>query len=322
MKKIPKSRFAGCIFLAAALSVVSSVVAGTSAVDDNLVFVDNPVAAGNPAAKGIPAAGRNQVTTALPAADEGPASADASGFEICLAGQSPEMKLAHLDREIAERALALNRLVWESYLEYAERGAITPDVLDYPGLDYRAVRDTVPGIARLHVRYLRADSLYTRVLERYPGYGDIHREYVALKGVNDRERQNRNKERYNLMYRYLRDNDPDYLPAYERRQEAIRMRNMAVVRLLAEYYRSQGREMPTEPLIASGSYLASGSAGPKVSMRYLRREYPAIERAEVELRVLQTLRTELFEQAERRRYDLKQVKSQASLSVSPSARIH
>lgn len=281
MKTIRKSLFCSCTALAAVLCVAV------------------PVAADNPAA------------------GDSFAPADVSEPATCPVGASLEMKLAHLDREIGARALALNYLVWEKYLEYAERGGITPDVTDYPGMDYRAVRDTVPEIARSDAEYRLADSLYTAVLATYPDYRDIHREYVALKGVNDKERQNRNKERYNLMYRYLRDNDPDYLSAYARRQEALRVRNMAVVRFLLDYYRSQGREMPTAPLITTGSYLGSGTNGPKVSMRYLRQEYPCIGRQEGELDVLRKLRPELFEMVQRQRYDLQRIKSQALSLVRP-----
>lgn len=281
MKTIRKSLFCSCAALAAVLCAAV------------------PAAAGNPAAGNSPAFG------------------GAPEPVTCPAGESLEMKLAHLDREIGARALALNYLVWEKYLGYAGRGRIVPGVVDYPGMDYRTVRDTVPEIARLDAEYRFADSLYTAVLATYPEYRDIHREYVALKGVNDKERQNRNRERYNLMYRYLRDNDPGYLPAYERRQEALRVRNMAVVRFLLDYYRSQGREMPTAPLITTGSYLGSGTNGPKVSMRYLRQEYPEIGRQEEELGVLRKLRPELFEKVQQQRYDLQRIKRQASLPAKP-----
>lgn len=179
-----------------------------------------------------------------------------------------------------------------------ERKRLTPDVLGYPGLDFRAVRDTVPAIARAEAAYRQADSLYTRVLETHPDYRDIHREYVALKGVSDREMQNRNKQRYNLMYSDLRANNPDYPPARDRRLEVLRVRNMALVRFLLEYYRAQGREMPTEPLIPRSAVFS----GEKCSMELLRRECTAIGQQEEELRTLRKLRAELFELIGRQRY--------------------
>ncbi|WP_295935866.1 hypothetical protein [uncultured Alistipes sp.] len=218
--------------------------------------------------------------------------------------QSAEARLGHIDSEIAVRKLKLNSLVWECYLECVERNGATPDILNYPGMDFKAVRDTVSEIKRLHSAFLQADSLYTNELRTYPEYEDIHQEYIALKGVDDKSRQNLNKERYNQMYSYLRKNNPDYQPARNRRLEAIRARNVAVVRFLLDYYRSRQREMPVDQnLIYRGSYAAKSTSA-KLSMQYLRDEHPEIGRMEEELNLLAKLRREVFEQVQRERLNI------------------
>lgn len=60
--------------------------------------------------------------------------------------------LVRLDQRIECLALELNRITWECYFEYAEQGRITPDIMDYPGLNHRALRDTVPAIDSLGKR--------------------------------------------------------------------------------------------------------------------------------------------------------------------------
>lgn len=286
MKTSEKIRLSGCTLLAAVLCLAIPASA------------DNPATVASPAA--APTCALAPAPTASPSGV--PVSPVIPTLVVCptapgCAGESPKARLARLDGEIADRARALNYLVWEQYLGQMERKRLTPDVLGYPGLDFRAVRDTVPAIARAEAAYRQADSIYTRVLETHPDYRDIHREYVALKGVSDREMQNRNKQRYNLMYSDLRDNNPDYPPARDRRLEALRVRNMALVRFLLEYYRAQGREMPTEPLIPRSAVFS----GEKCSMELLRRECTAIGRQE-ELRTLRKLRAELFELIGRQRY--------------------
>lgn len=308
MKKSEKIRLSGCALLAAALCFAPSAYGAYPAAGCTPAATD-PTAAVTPAVADVRSASADPASvnpSVNPSAD--PASAVPT-LAVCPAapgcgGESPKARLARLDGEIADRARALNYLVWEQYLEQMERKRLTPDVLGYPGLDFRAVRDTVPAIARAEAAYRQADSLYTRVLETHPDYRDIHREYVALKGVSDREMQNRNKQRYNLMYSDLRNDNPDYPPARDRRLEALRVRNMALVRFLLEYYRAQGREMPTEPLIPRSAVFS----GEKCSMELLRRECTAIGRQEEELRTLRKLRAELFELIGRQRYGVPHVR--------------
>lgn len=301
MKTSEKIRLSGCTLLAAVLCFAPSAYGASPAAGCTPAATD-PTAAVTPAVADVRSASTDPTSvnpSVNPSADPTPA---VPTLAVCptapgCAGESPKARLARLDGEIADRARALNYLVWEQYLGQMERKRLTPDVLGYPGLDFRAVRDTVSAIARAEAAYRQADSLYTRVLETHPDYRDIHREYVALKGVSDREMQNRNKQRYNLMYSDLRNDNPDYPPARDRRLEALRVRNMALVRFLLEYYRAQGREMPTEPLIPR-STVVSG----KCSMELMRRECTAIGRQEEELRTLRKLRAELFELIGRQRY--------------------
>lgn len=56
-------------------------------------------------------------------------------------------KLARIEARIGELTLELNRLVWETYFDYAEQARIVPDIMTYPGLDYSALCDTVSAIA-------------------------------------------------------------------------------------------------------------------------------------------------------------------------------
>lgn len=302
MKTSEKIRLSGCTLLAAVLCFAPSAYGAspatgcTSAATDSTAALTQAVAVAR-SASADPASVNPSVNPSADPASVVPTLAVCPAAP-CRAGESPKARLARLDGEIADRARALNSLVWDEYLEQMEQKRLTPDVLGYPGLDFRAVRDTVPAIARAEAAYRQADSLYTRVLETHPDYRDIHREYVALKGVSDREMQNRNKQRYNLMYSDLRANNPDYPPARDRRLEALRVRNMALVRFLLEYYRAQGREMPTEPLILRSAVFS----GEKCSMELLRRECTAIGRQEEELRTLRKLRAELFELIGRQRY--------------------
>jgi tetratricopeptide (TPR) repeat protein len=208
------------------------------------------------------------------------------------AREATDRRIARLDEAIRQVELTRNRLMWNTYLDYAEQGRITPDVMDYPGLDYERLRDTVPAIDTLGCRYTAAAEAYTQVLRTDPEYEAIHQEYVALKGVSDRDRQAENKMRYNLLYDRLRRNNPDYVPAWERMNEAKRQRNMAVLRYLVESHAAAGRVLPTDPLFR------------KISMVYtmLRNRCPEIARLDVELDALCRMRRELWEAALRERY--------------------
>lgn len=217
---------------------------------------------------------------AAPAGAQGPETEDA------------REKLARLDEQIARRSLELNHYLWECYLDYVEQVRLTPAVMKYPGLDYRAVRDTVPEIRALGERLRTASDAYTKILQGDPKYKAIHGEYIALKGVDDAERRNANKEQYNLMYERLRKKNKNYAPALERFRTAERERNTALVRFLLEYYKASGRAMPTEPLFKTYSE----------TMRTLRDRYPDIGRQEQELGVLRRLRGEVYERIQREEF--------------------
>lgn len=210
----------------------------------------------------------------------------------CVLPESSSEKLARIEARIGELALDLNRLVWETYLDYAEQARIVPGIMTYPGLDYRAVCDTVPVIAAFDGRYREASDAYTKILKSDPKYDAVHRQYVALKNVDDKERKNANREQYNLMYDRLRRKNSGYAPALKAQQDALRARNIAVARFLLDYYRAEGRVMPTEPLFRSYSE----------TMRTLRTRDTRIEAYENELSTLQRLRREVLEQVLREQY--------------------
>lgn len=203
-----------------------------------------------------------------------------------------EEKLARLDEAIAQRSLELNHCIWACYLDYVGQMRLTPAVMKYPGLDYRAVCDTVPEIRALGKRLRAASDAYTKILQSDPKYKAVHGEYIALKGVDDTKRRNANKEQYNLMYERLRKKNKHYTPALERYREAERARNTALVRLLVDYYKACGRMMPTDPFFKSYSD----------TMRALRSRCPDIGLQEQELGVLRRLRGEVYEQMQREQF--------------------
>lgn len=210
----------------------------------------------------------------------------------CVLPENSSEKLARIEARIGELTLDLNRLVWETYLDYAEQTRIVPGIMTYPGLDYRAVCDTVPAIAAFDGRYREASDAYTKILKSDPKYDAVHREYVALKNVDDKERKNANREQYNLMYDRLSRKNSEYAPALKARQDALRMRNIAVARFLLSHYQAEGRVMPTEPLFRSYSE----------TMRTLRTRDTRIEAYENELSTLRRLGREVLEQVLREQY--------------------
>lgn len=232
---------------------------------------------------------KNSILAALLVAATGAAAQPAGELS---ASQERDRRIAQLDEAIRQVELTRNRLMWNTYLDYAEQGRITPDVMDYPGLDYARLRDTVPAIDTLGNRYTAAADAYTEVLRSDPEYEAIHQEYVALKGVSDRDRQAENKMRYNLLYDRLRRDNPDYVPAWERMNEAKRQRNMGILRYLVESHAAAGRVLPTDPLFR------------KISMVYtmLQSRCPEIARLDVELDALCRMRRELWETELRERY--------------------
>lgn len=198
-------------------------------------------------------------------------------------------KLARLDAEIARRTLDLNYLTMECYIEYAGDNGVTVPVMTYPGLRYALVCDTVPSVRELHERFAAADKAYVDVLRTDPKYEAIHKEYVAINGLSDQKRKDANKEQYNLLYSRLRKNNKEYAPALEARREAMRIRNLGVLRFLLDHYRAQGIAMPTEPLFASYSK----------ETRAMKAAYSEIGKIEYELTTLRRLRSELYEQMKR-----------------------
>lgn len=238
---------------------------------------------------------KNSILAALLVAATCAAAQPAEGVsasEEPSAREATDRRIARLDEAIRQVELTRNRLMWNTYLDYAEQGRITPDVMDYPGLDYERLRDTVPAIDTLGCRYTAAAEAYTEVLRTDPEYEAIRQEYVSLKGVSDRDRQAENRMRYNLLYDRLRRNNPDYVPAWERMNEARRQRNMGILRYLVESHAAAGRVLPTDPLFR------------KISMVYtmLRNRCPEIARLDVELDALCRMRRELWEAALRERY--------------------
>ena len=168
----------------------------------------------------------------LTAASAAAQSADSESGPEAMKGKVLKARIAQLDGVIHRLDLQINRLTWETYLDYAEQARITPKVFSLPGLNYARLRDTVPAIDTLGKRLRAASDAYTAVLRTDPQYEAIHQEYVAIRGVNDREREAVNKMQYNQMYARLRANNPDYEPALERKREAERQRKAAAAKKL------------------------------------------------------------------------------------------
>lgn len=167
-----------------------------------------------------------------------------------LTGDGLRSRIVKLDEVIRRLDLQLNQLTWKVYLDYAEQARITPKVFSLPGLNYARLRDTVPAIDRLGERLRAASEAYTAILRTDPQYDTIHQEYVALRGVKDPERESANKMHYNQMYARLRAGNPDYEPALERKREAERQRNMAILRYMVDYYGTKGWILSTDPLLS------------------------------------------------------------------------
>lgn len=208
---------------------------------------------------------------------------------------STELKarIVKLDEVIRRLDLRLNRLTWEAYLDYAEQARITPKVFSLPGLNYARLRDTVPAIDTLGKRLRAASDAYTAILRTDPQYEAIHQEYVAIRGVEDSEREAANKMQYNQLYARLRANNPDYEPALERKREAERQRNMAILRYMVDYYGARGWILP------SGQLLARYSS----AMQELNGRCPEIGLLQDELSQLRRLRRELNERLLREQFD-------------------
>ena len=195
------------------------------------------------------------------------------------------VRIAKLDAEIRRLDLRLNRLIWETYIDYARQARITPKVFSLPGLNYARLRDTVPAIDTLGKRLRAASEAYTAILRTDSQYEAIHQEYVAIRGVKDSERVAANKMQYNQLYARLRANNPDYEPALEHRREAERLRNMAILRYMVDCYGERGWILPTDLLLSRYSS----------AMKEVNGRCPEIGRLQDELSLLRRLREELNE---------------------------
>lgn len=223
--------------------------------------------------------------------------------------QSDEQRLARLDREIADLSLRLNHLRWECYLDYASRVRQAIPIEKFKGADWQALLDTVPDLKALQQQYKEASARVTELLKTDPEYESIHREYISLKGVKDKAKNDANMQRYNLLYSRMRASNPDYPAANDAKRKAYRERNDALTRYLLAYYREQGREMPMEDVILSYS----------AEMRAVRSECPQITTMSVQLRILQKLRAELHEQILRREYGVRKPAERNSAKFSGAA---
>ena len=219
-------------------------------------------------------------------------SADSESGPEAMKGSELKARIEKLDGEIQRVELQLNRLTWETYLDYAEQARITPKVFSLPGLNYARLRDTVPAIDTLGKRLRAASDAYTAVLRTDPQYEAIHQEYVAIRGAKDPERESANKMQYNQLYARLRANNPDYEPALERRKEAEWQRNMAILRYMVDYYGAKGWILPTEPLISRYSS----------ESKELNGRCPEIGRLSDELSMLRALRRELCKRQLREKF--------------------
>lgn len=219
-------------------------------------------------------------------------SADSESGPEAMKGKVLKARIAQLDGEIHRLDLQINRLTWETYLDYAEQARITPKVFSLPGLNYARLRDTVPVIDTLGNRLRAASDAYTAILRTDPQYEAIHQEYVAIRGVKDPERESANRMQYNQLYARLRANNPDYEPALERRKEAERQRNMAILRYMVDYYGAKGWILPTEPLISRYSS----------ESKELNGRCPEIGRLSDELSMLRALRRELCKRQLREKF--------------------
>ncbi len=198
-----------------------------------------------------------------------------------------DAKLARIDARIAQIRLDINVATIDGYLAYAESQRLRPDLSKIPGLNVRILCDSVPELKALDDERTAASEAYGKVLATDSKYKAIQQEYTSLKGVEDKARKNANEEQWNLLYERLKKNNPDYVPARDRRNETRRAEAMAVVRYLADYYKSNGREMPLDDLIDYKQRSA------------IRATNPSLGSMESELSVLQKLRRELYEQIQR-----------------------
>lgn len=202
-----------------------------------------------------------------------------------------ERRLAMLDAEQEQLSMAINRKEWECYAILAEREGRVARLTNCPGVNLKAIRDSVPEIGALYERYDACYKAWQKILRTAPEYAELHEEYRYVKNLpKDAPRAVENKAGYDRMYDSLRIHNPAYRPAVEARDKALFDRDMAVLRHVLEWYRQQGRMMPTQSVI------------PMAQMNAIRHEWPEIRRMEDELRALRSVRSDLFRQIRNMRY--------------------
>lgn len=202
-----------------------------------------------------------------------------------------ERRLAMLDAEQERLAMEINRKEWECYAILAEREGRVARLTNCPGVNLKAIRDSVPQIGALYERYDACYKAWQEILRTAPEYAELHEEYRYVKNLpKDAPRAVENKAGYNRMYDSLRIHNPAYRPAAEARDKALFDRDMAVLRHVMEWYRQQGRMMPTQSVI------------PMAQMNAIRYEWPEVRRMEDELRTLRSVRSDLFRQIRNVRY--------------------
>lgn len=205
-----------------------------------------------------------------------------------------ERRLAMLDAKQERLSMDINRKEWEGYLILAERKGQVSNLSKYPGVNLTAIRDSVPEIGALYERYTACYDAWQEVLRTAPEYEKLHEEYRYVKNLpKENTRVVKNKADYNRMYDSLRTHNPAYQLAINARNKALFELNMAVLRHVMEWYRQQGREMPTSPIISTEQMTA------------IREEWPEIDRMRTELSALRFVHYNLFQQIQNARYGVK-----------------
>ena len=101
------------------------------------------------------------------------------------------------DKPLIERKSLLQAKVSEgnglSISRYIEEQGITPDAMKLQTEGNLSRLDSIPAIAALREAMRTAGDAYTEVLRTDPEYEAVHREYVAIKRLGDKERENLNK---------------------------------------------------------------------------------------------------------------------------------
>ncbi|MEG1700392.1 MAG: hypothetical protein RR270_03820 [Alistipes sp.] len=200
--------------------------------------------------------------------------------------------LKRIETERADLALRLDKIVWDSYFNYASLTETMIDISRFKQINIKSMCDSVPALKALWQADSVAYKQWQQVLSTDAEYNAIHDEYTSLANTRDQQKNNANLQRYNLLYDRLLRNNPDYKPTTTRKNETRRQRNEGITRYLVNYYHAHGQLMPREELL---NYSL---------MRTLREGYPAIVTMERELSLTDKLLRELQEQLLRERYGM------------------